>query len=118
MEPVVAFSLEDGGTVLVEAVGGASGYSGDGLDRAGARGSRAMESAAVSLRQALDTIRETARTVARTAQEIDSQPDEFEVSFGVQLSAALNAGILTSGGASHLNVRILWRPGHQTPAQS
>jgi hypothetical protein len=55
------------------------------------------------------TIRVTAEASLAQLCDLESKPAEVEVSFGVRLSAGLNAGVLTSGGDANLNVRLLWR---------
>ena len=93
MTEVVEFAAADGVTIYVDSGPEVIKPSG-GLQRAGAaeRAAQATQRTAAGFEQALKVIKVTA-----------------EASFGVRLSAGLNAGVLTSAGAANLNIRVLWR---------
>jgi hypothetical protein len=107
---VVEFAAANGATIYVDSR--PEGYTPlGGLERAGAaeRAAHATQRAAEGFEQALKTIRVTAEASLAQLHDLESQPAEVEVSFGIRLSAGLNAGVLTSGGDANLNVRVLWR---------
>lgn len=111
MQRIAAFEVEGGGVVFVDGPNDPGGSSDGGLDRAGAgqRAAQATQQAAVGFRTALQTIRVTAEAAAAQLRNLAPGPEEVEVTFGLRLSAGLNAGVITSGGDANLNVRILWR---------
>jgi hypothetical protein len=107
---VVQFAAANGATIYVDSRPDGPAPSG-GLERAGAaeRAAHTTRKAAEGFEQALKTIRVTAEASLAQLCDLESKPAEVEVSFGVRLSAGLNAGVLTSGGDANLNVRLLWR---------
>ncbi|MFJ5924951.1 CU044_2847 family protein [Kitasatospora sp. NPDC092948] len=93
--------LEDGGSILVEAVESAAGPV-----KAGRIGD-AVRDLPTSLGSALDPVTDMARTVLRRLR--DAGPDEVEVEFGVDLSTEAGVVITKTAANCHLTVRVVWR---------
>ena len=102
MTEFARFSLDDGGSVLVE-VGDR-----DGLAQA-ARVTDVVESVATSFGAALASVRDAAATALRQFRAMDARPDEIQVEFGVRLSAQAGAVIAKAGGDGHLKVKLTWQ---------
>src|ERR1700734_2471094 len=94
---VVEFAAANGATIYVDSRPEGHAPPG-GRERAGPaeRAAHATQRAAEGFEQALKTIRVTAEASLAQLHDLESRPAEVEVSFGIRLSAGLNAGVLTS----------------------
>ncbi|MFE4976010.1 CU044_2847 family protein [Kitasatospora sp. NPDC056651] len=93
--------LDGGGSVLVEAEEAAAGPV-----KAGRAGD-AVRELPETLGTALEPVTGLARTVLARLRE--AGPDEVQVEFGVDLSAAAGLVITKTAVKSHLTVRVTWR---------
>ncbi|MFE7193944.1 CU044_2847 family protein [Kitasatospora sp. NPDC057541] len=93
--------LEGGGSILVEAEDSAAGPV-----KAGRVGD-AVRELPESLGSALEPVTGLARTVLHRLRE--AGPDEVQVEFGVDLSAAAGVVITRTAAKCHLTVKVVWR---------
>ncbi|MFJ8536422.1 CU044_2847 family protein [Streptomyces sp. NPDC093591] len=105
MQGLLRVPLEDGGTILFEAVPTTPAGS-SGPVKAGriADGIRELPR---TLQESLVPVRDTARAVLEQLRE--AGPDEVEVEFGVNLATEAGAVITKTGAGVHLKVRVLWQ---------
>ena len=100
---LMRFSLDNGGSVLVEVREDDPGV---------VRASHArvvIESASTSLANALAGVRDAAATALGQFRDMDAHPDEIQVEFGVRLDAQAGAVIAKTGIDGHLKVKLSWR---------
>ncbi|MFF2549195.1 CU044_2847 family protein [Kitasatospora sp. NPDC058063] len=93
--------LDGGGSILVEAEEAAAGPV-----KAGRVGD-AVRELPESLGSALEPVTGLARTVLHRLRE--AGPNEVQVEFGVDLSAAAGVVITKTAAKCHLTVRVTWR---------
>ncbi|WP_380282526.1 CU044_2847 family protein [Kitasatospora purpeofusca] len=93
--------LDGGGSILVEAEEAAAGPV-----KAG-RVADTVRELPESLGSALEPVTGLARTVLHRLRE--AGPDEVQVEFGVDLSAAAGMVITKTEAKCHLTVRVVWR---------
>lgn len=101
MQGLLRVPLEDGGTILFEAVPESNGPVKAGRITDGIR------ELPRTLQESLVPVRETARAVLEQLKQ--AGPDEVEVEFGVDLSTEAGAVITKTEAAVHLKVRVLWQ---------
>lgn len=102
------FTLESGGTVIVECAEppgvGPAGHVDQALQRAG-----------TTLRASLGSVVEAAAEMMQAFQTMPRRPDEVEVKFGVSLGASFGAVIAGSTGKAQLDVTLRWSPEPAAP---
>lgn len=98
------FSLEDGGTVLVEV------ETKPGLERA-ARGDAIFKNVTESFEKALSQVRDAASAAMAQFLAMPRCPDEVELKFGVKLDAQAGAVIARTGLQGQFEVKLKWRRG-------
>jgi len=106
MKRLVEFSLDQGGSVLVEVDDPPAGpvMRGLGKDR-----SALVEEADKTFEDATAAVTPAARNLIARLRSIDDPPDEIEVEFGVQLSAQTGAFIASVAAEANFRVSITWR---------
>jgi hypothetical protein len=109
MTSLAEYPLEGGGSVIVEvddhrSSGGSvlRGGGGGRSDEIAARASETLESAIGRIQPAAAAIVERLRGVA-------DGPEEIEVEFGIQLSAAVGAIVAHTAGEANFKVTLHWR---------
>jgi hypothetical protein len=102
MGQLLAFELDDGGTVLVE-------VSDDepGIERA-ARIDDLVVKARVNLENALDQVRAVADASLARLRDLAEQPQQIQVEFGIRLNAEAGAVIARTQAEGHLQVTLTW----------
>lgn len=108
MESVTRLPLGSGGEILFEAspLAEAEQPTGGGPVKAG-RISDTVGELPHSLVEMLQPVREMAETVLEQLRA--AKPAEVEVTFGVDLSAKVDAVITRGEGKANLKVRVLWK---------
>ena len=103
MKRLVEFPLEDGSSMLVEV----EETEQDGLERVSRRDPGMIERAQQTFEKSLDKVKPAAQYILAKLRELQDSPDEIEVQFGLNLSAA--AGIvLASGITANYTVKLKW----------
>jgi hypothetical protein len=102
MEQLLAFELDDGGTVLVEVA-----HDEPGIERAG-RVDDLVVKARVNLENALYQVRAVADTAAARLRDPAEQPQQIQVEFGIRLNAEARAVIARTQAKDHLQVTPTW----------
>jgi len=103
MKRLVEFPLEDGSSMLVEV----EELEQDGLERVSRRDPGMIERAQQTFEKSLDKVKPAAQYILAKLRELQDSPDEIEVQFGLNLSAA--AGIvLASGITANYMVKLKW----------
>ena len=99
----VKFSLQNGGTVLLES------DDAPGALPVSALGDRAVETAS-ALEAALDGIRSLAASMTTRLREgLPQPPREIELTFGIKASAEMNALVVAkAGGEANFTVKLKW----------
>lgn len=105
MKQLVAFTLADGSSILVEveeteAVGG--------ITRASRKPGEVFTEAKESFEQALDKIRASAETAVSKLRDLSAKPDEMEMEFGFNLSAQFGAVIASATAEANYKVTLRW----------
>jgi hypothetical protein len=108
MASYVKFELEDGTIVYVESTDTPKGAGGF-IPSRGAE--QAVEQAAVSFDQSVQTIRKMATSLMQNLQAgLTEQPEEVGINFGLKASAELGSLIVSRGGMeANYNVSLRWR---------
>ena len=103
MKRFIEFKLEDGSAVVFEVdepeVGGTT--------RASRRPGEIVEEAKETFEQALTKIRPATEKVIATLRGLSQPPDEIEMEFGFNLSAA--AGIVIASASTEANYKVTLR---------
>jgi hypothetical protein len=103
---LVEFSLDQGGSVLVEVdePPGAPVMRGLGKDR-----SSVVEEAGQTFEDATAAVTPAARSLIARLRAIDDPPDEVGIEFGVRLSAQTGAFIASVAADANFKVSMTWR---------
>jgi len=101
MEQLLQFEA-GGGTVFVEVADDEPG-----IDRA-ARIDDMVVKASESLETALEQVRVVASTAIAKLGDLDRQPEQVEVEFGIRLNAEAGAVIARTQAEGHLQVKLAW----------
>jgi hypothetical protein len=103
MAELIRFTLESGGSVVVEV-----GADEPGVDRA-SRAGRTVRDAGATFGAALTGVRGAAVAALETFRGLPHQPDEIAVEFGIRLNAEAGAVIARTGTEGHLQVTLTWK---------
>jgi len=103
---LVEFSLEQGGSVLVEIDEPPAGPVTRGL---GKDHSALVEQAGKTFEDATAAITPAARSLIARLRAVEDAPDEIGIQFGVQLSAQTGAFIASVAGQANFTVSMTWR---------
>ena len=106
MRHLVAFPLDEGGSVLVEVDEPPGGpvMRGIGKDHAAL-----VEKADKTFEDATAAVTPAARSLIARLRSIDDPPDEVGIQFGVQLSGQTGAFIASVAGQANFKVSMTWR---------
>jgi hypothetical protein len=106
MKRLVAFSLDQGGSVLIEVDEPPAGpvTRGLGKDR-----TALVEEADKTFEDATAAVTPAARSLLARLRSIDDPPDEVGIVFGVQLSAQTGAFIASVAAQANFTVSMTWR---------
>jgi hypothetical protein len=106
---LVRFTLERGGSVLVEVEGDEPG-----IQRA-SRVDDLIVQAKQELEPTMDNIRALATVALERLQGLAERPDGIEVEFGVRLNAQVGAVIAKTQAEGHLKVKLAWNANSDRP---
>jgi hypothetical protein len=101
---LIEFSLEDGGSIMVEM---AEPVSPDGVLRAGRRDQLA-DKASDTFEAALEKVKPAASSMIAKLRSLPDAPEEIEVEFGLKLSAEAGAIVASVSGEAHYKVTLKW----------
>ncbi len=107
MKHLVAFPLEEGGSIVVEVDEPETG----GTIRAGREDK--IEKARETFEDALNKVLPATKTVVEKLRNMESRPDEIEVTFGVNLSTMAGAVIASASAAANFGVTVRWTGTHE-----
>lgn len=105
MKHLVEFKMEDGGTIIVEVDEPETG----GTTRASRRPDEIAEEAKETFEQALSKIRPATEKVIHTLRGLAHKPDEIEMEFGFNMSAAAGVVIASASTAANYKVTLRWK---------
>jgi hypothetical protein len=111
MKRLVEFSLQEGGTMLVEVdepEGSAETTMRGGVVKAARPSGEVVESAQKTFEEALDKIKPAAQAIIDKLRELHDAPDEIGVEFGIKLSAEAGAFIASAGVEANYTVTLKW----------
>ena len=108
MKRLIAFKLEDGSTIIVEANEPEIGATTRGLRRP----EEMVEDAKDTFAQALSKIRPATEQVITTLRDLVHKPHEIEMEFGFSLNAA--AGVVIASASAEANYKVTLRWTHET----
>ena len=105
MKQLVEYPLQDGGSLFIEQE---VPESQSGLDQAALSGEVVLK-AQQTLEGALEQFKPAASAIVRHLRGLADAPDEFEVEFGLKVTASV--GIVVSSGSTEANlvVRLRWK---------
>lgn len=104
MKRLIAFPLQDDGTIMVEMDEEARG----GVTRGG-RPSEVTERAQQTFEAALAKIKPVATSLIAQLRDLSQPPQEVEVEFGLKLSAEAGAFIASASTEAHFLVKLTWQ---------
>ncbi len=107
MKRLVEFSLEKGGSIVVEIDEPEVG----GTVRAGREDK--IEKARETFEDALNKVLPATKTVVEKLRNMASKPDEIEVTFGVNLSTMAGAVIASASATANFGVTVRWTGMHK-----
>jgi NTP-dependent ternary system trypsin peptidase co-occuring protein len=113
----VEFTLESGGTVLVQVEDGtaAGGYGAGEITRGwGDRDERVVLQAQQSFEQAIGRVQPAVQALVRRLRSVAESPEEIKVDFGLELSAEVGAFVAGASSTGNFTVSMTWRPGRVT----
>ena len=102
MKRLVEFPLEEGGSIVVELDEPETG----GTVRAGREDT--IEKARETFEDALNKVLPATKTVVERLRNMESRPDEVEVTFGVNLSTMAGAVIASASVQANFGVTVRW----------
>src|SRR5205085_9545464 len=102
MTRLVEFPLEEGGSIVVEMNEPETG----GTVRAGREDK--IEKARETFEDALNKVLPATKSVVEKLRDMESRPDEIEVTFGVNLSTMAGAVIASASVAANFGVTVRW----------
>jgi hypothetical protein len=102
MKRLVEFSLEEGGSLVVEIDEPDLG----GTVRAG-RG-ETIDKARETLENALNKVLPATRSVVEKVRSLSSKPDEIEITFGINLSTVAGAFIASASAGANFGITVRW----------
>ena len=102
MKHLVEFPLEEGGSILIQIDEPESG----GTVRAGRDAT--IEKARETFEDALNKVLPAAKSVVEQLRNMESKPDEIEVTFGINLSAQAGAFIASATAQANFGVTVRW----------
>lgn len=102
MKRLVAFPLEEGGSIVVEIDEPETG----GAVRAGLGDT--IEKAKETLEDALSRVLPATKSVVEKLRHLGNRPDEIEVTFGVKLSTVAGAIIASTSAEANFGVTMHW----------
>ncbi len=105
MKRLIEFSLEDGGSIMVEADESALG----GGRVRGARAGEITERAKETFETALEKIKPAAATIIAKLRNLGEAPDEIGLEFGIKLSAEAGAFVASTGAEANFKVTLTWK---------
>ena len=105
MKRLVAFKMEDGGTVIVEVDEPETG----GTTRVARRPGEIAEEAKETFEQALSKIRPATEKVITTLRGLTQKPDEIEMEFGFSLNAVAGVVIASASTGANYKVTLRWK---------
>src|SRR5260370_22618805 len=105
MKRLVEFKMEDGGTMVVEV----DEPETSGTTRASRRPSEIAEEAKETFEQALSKIRPATEKVITTLLGLAHKPDEIEMEFGFNMSAAAGVVIASASTGANYKVTLRWK---------
>src|SRR5713226_5874999 len=109
MKHFVEFKMEDGSAIIVEVDEPETG----GTTRASRRPGEIAEEAKETFEQALGKIRPATEKVITTLRGLVHKPDEIEMEFGFNMSAA--AGVVIASASTGANYKVTLRWKSETP---
>jgi Trypsin-co-occurring domain 1 len=110
MAELTRFTLDGGGTVIVETSDHAARVENTG------RASKSVANAALSLRDALGSVTAAASDVLAGFQSMSHRPNEVEIQLGVNFDATFGMVIASASTGGHIEVTLRWA-GAPAPAQ-
>jgi hypothetical protein len=99
MKRLVEFTLEDGGSIVVEVNEPETGGAG--------RGDK-IDKAKETFEEALNKVLPVTKSVVEKLRSVASRPDEIEVSFGVNLGTEAGAFIASASVEANFGVTVRW----------
>lgn len=105
MGQIVRFTLDDGGTVLVEV--NVPIDLEEALIPAERDGQRIVE-AAETFESAIDKVRPSAEVIMKKIRDSSDRPDEVEIEFGLKLTAQFGAIVASSSLEANYKVTLKW----------
>jgi hypothetical protein len=110
MKRLVEFSLQEGGTMLVEVdePEGRAETAMRGSVVKAARPGEIADKAKDTFEDALDKIKPAAQAIINKLRELHDAPDEIGVEFGIKLSAEAGAFIASAGVEANYTVSLKW----------
>lgn len=106
MKRIVAFPLDEGGSVLVEVDESPAGPTVRGL---GQDRSKLVEQADKTFEDATAAVTPAAQSLIARLRSIADPPDEVGIEFGLQLSAQTGAFIASVAAEANFKVSMTWR---------
>lgn len=105
MKQLIEFSLEDGGSILVQV----DAPEPEGGVVKAARGGEVLRKAVQTFEEALDKIRPAAGAIISKLRYLADPPDEIEVEFGLTLNAEAGAFVAAAGAEANYTVKLTWK---------
>ena len=105
MKRLLEFRFDDDGTIIVEVDEPETG----GTTRASRRPGEIAEEAKETFEQALSKIRPATEKVITTLRGLAHKPDEIEMEFGFNMSAAAGVVIASASTGANYKVTLRWK---------
>jgi Trypsin-co-occurring domain 1 len=105
MKHLVEFKMEDGSIIIFEVDEPETG----GTTRASRRPGEIAEEARETFEQALSKIRPATEKVIHTLRGLAQKPDEIEMEFGFNMSAAAGVVIASASTGANYKVTLRWK---------
>jgi hypothetical protein len=103
MKQLLEFSLESGGSIVVEVDQDVAGTV------LAARPGEIAAQVKESFESALAPVTPAAEALIARLSGLSERPDEVTVEFGIKLTGTLNAIIASSAGEANISVKLTWR---------
>ena len=115
MGQLVEFSLNDGGTILVEVH--ETTRTGGPVTR-GLGGDQITERARLTFEDAVQRVEPAAQAIITRLRGMAQAPDEVQVEFGLDLSAEAGAFIAAASATANFKIAMTWRRSEPSSAHA
>jgi hypothetical protein len=116
MSQLVEFGLENSDATVLVVARDSSGTVPDGTVYRGGLPRDLVERSGQTLEEAISRVKPAAQALVAAMTNLPRQPDEFTVTFGIELSGSMGAIIASTAATANITITLTWRAPQPAPA--